>query len=80
MTIEQTVTIPPSRRLTIDVPPEIPGRTARVIIQFPDAPDAGRGGRLSERFVGALRLSGERYEETQAALRDGRKEWNRNIF
>ena len=39
MTITQTVEIPASRRLTIDIPPEIPAGMARVII-FPVREDA----------------------------------------
>ena len=37
-------------------------------------------GSLSRRFAGALRISNERYEEIQQPLREGRNEWNRNIF
>jgi hypothetical protein len=33
---------------------------------------------LSRRFAGALRLSGEKYAAFQAALREGRTEWERN--
>ena len=35
MTIEQTVEIPNSRRITFEVPKEVPAGRARVIIQFP---------------------------------------------
>ena len=35
MTITQTVEIPASHRLTIDVPREIPTGRAQVVIQFP---------------------------------------------
>ena len=35
MTIEQTVEIPPSRRITLTVPREVPAGNARVFIQFP---------------------------------------------
>ncbi|GHV96230.1 hypothetical protein AGMMS50293_25500 [Spirochaetia bacterium] len=35
MTIEQTVDIPASHRLTIDVPQEVPAGMAQVIIRFP---------------------------------------------
>ena len=43
MTIEQTVVIPPDRRITLDVPPEIPaGATARFEIHwFPQPPLKG---------------------------------------
>jgi hypothetical protein len=37
-------------------------------------------GRLSERFSGALHLSAERYVEFQTALREGRNQWERDIF
>jgi len=39
MTIEQTVEIPASHRLTIEVPPEIP--TGKVILTFTPAADGG---------------------------------------
>ena len=35
MTITQTVDIPASRRVTLDVPPEIPEGKMRIIVQFP---------------------------------------------
>jgi hypothetical protein len=37
MVIEQTVEIPVSHRLVIDVPPEVPAGKTRVVIQFPKA-------------------------------------------
>ncbi|GHT54891.1 hypothetical protein FACS1894109_00380 [Spirochaetia bacterium] len=40
MTIEQTVEIPASHRLTIDVPREIPVGRMQVIIRFPDPAEA----------------------------------------
>jgi len=36
MTITQTVEIPVSHRLTIDVPREIPSGRTNIIVQFPD--------------------------------------------
>jgi len=36
MTVTQTVDIPVSHKLTIDVPREVPNGQARIIIQFPD--------------------------------------------
>ena len=38
------------------------------------------GGKLSERFAGALRLSDVAYESYQDALREGRNEWRRDIY
>jgi hypothetical protein len=35
---------------------------------------------LSERFAGALHLSGKQYEEFQTALKTSRSEWERNIY
>ena len=35
MTIEQTIEIPANRRLTFDIPEEVPMGKARVVIQFP---------------------------------------------
>ena len=40
MTIEQTVEIPASRRLTLEIPEEVPVGRARVLIQFPFKEDA----------------------------------------
>jgi hypothetical protein len=37
-------------------------------------------GRLSERFAGALRLSAEKYAAFQNTLRQGRSEWERDIY
>jgi preprotein translocase subunit SecA len=36
MTIMQTIDIPPDRRITLDVPPQIPVGKTQLIIQFPD--------------------------------------------
>ena len=36
--------------------------------------------KLSERFAGTLHLSKDRYEEYQNTLREGRNEWNKNIY
>jgi hypothetical protein len=36
--------------------------------------------KLSERFAGALHLSDEKYAEFQNALRQGRTEWERDIY
>jgi len=62
MTIEQTVEIPASRRLIIDVPREVPDGQARIIIQFPvsdeehDAvPQEAKGQINNEAFRQALR-------------------------
>ena len=83
MVIEQTVEIPPSRRLTIEIPREIPAGRARVAVTiFPaiEMSDAVSSTTLSERFAGSLRLSDEEYEKRQTALQQSRDEWNRNIF
>jgi hypothetical protein len=40
------------------------------------APEGG----LAERFAGALHLSDERYAEFEKALREGRDEWERDIY
>jgi hypothetical protein len=37
-------------------------------------------GSLSERFAGALHLSDERYAAFQTVLREGRAEWERDIY
>jgi len=36
--------------------------------------------KLSEQFAGALRLSDAGYDAYQNALREGRNEWNRDIY
>jgi hypothetical protein len=38
------------------------------------------GGKLSERFAGALHVSDEKYEAFQNTLREGRAEWARDIY
>jgi len=40
MTVTQTVEIPVSHRLIIDVPREVPSGQASIIIQFPDKKEA----------------------------------------
>jgi hypothetical protein len=62
MTIEQTVDIPASRRLTIEIPKEVPVGRAQVFIQFPfnegnstDIPPEARGQTSKEAFRNALR-------------------------
>jgi len=40
MTITQTVEIPVSHRLTIDVPREIPSGRTNIVVQFPDKKEA----------------------------------------
>jgi len=37
-------------------------------------------GKLSEQYSGALRLSDDRYEAYQNAVREGRDEWSRDIY
>ena len=39
MTIEQTVEIPPSRRVTLEIPPEVPTGITRLLIKFPTIED-----------------------------------------
>ena len=51
MTIEQTVEIPDSRRLTLEIPKEVPVGRTQVIIQFPlygnvQAPEQGPAGKM----------------------------------
>ena len=64
MTITQTVDIPASHRLTIDVPREIPTGRTQVVIQFPvrdeahtDVPQEAKGQMDNEAFRQALRRS-----------------------
>jgi hypothetical protein len=37
-------------------------------------------GKLSDRFVGTLRLSDAKYEAYQNAIKEGRSEWSRDIY
>jgi hypothetical protein len=46
MTIEQTIDVPASRRLTLDIPPEIP--IGKVILTFTPAQDGGSADALLE--------------------------------
>ena len=62
MTIEQTVEIPASRRLTIEIPEEVPVGRAHVLIQFPvresvqsAVPLEARGQSSNAAFRNALR-------------------------
>jgi len=62
MTVTQTVEIPVSHRLTIDVPREVPDGQARIIIQFPindkthtAVPQEAKGQINNEAFRQALR-------------------------
>ena len=64
MTITQTVEIPASHRLTIDVPREIPAGRTQVVIQFPvqeeaypAVPQEEKGKMSSPAFREALRRS-----------------------
>ncbi|GHU72901.1 hypothetical protein FACS189450_11590 [Spirochaetia bacterium] len=65
MTIEQTVEIPASHRLTIDVPRDIP--TGRTILAFTPAPVGEDIG-----MDGECRLDHTPNAETAAAIREGR--------
>jgi hypothetical protein len=49
-------------------------------LKVPPQNDAVRKGKLSERFAGALRLSAETYAAFQNTLREGRNEWERDIY
>ena len=62
MTIEQTVEIPASRQITLEVPREVPAGKARVVIQFPvrdeahtAVPQEAKGQMSNEAFRQALR-------------------------
>jgi hypothetical protein len=64
MTIEQTVEIPASRRLILEIPEEVPAGRARVFIQFPlredvqageGVPPEARGQSGNESFRRAIR-------------------------
>ena len=67
MTIEQTVDIPADRRITIEVPPQIPTGRTNVIIQFPVPADTQPEGNaaknsptpISDSLVGILSGMGD---------------------
>jgi len=69
MTIEQTVEITDSRKITFDVPKEVPAGRARVIIQFPV-----RDNKPISRFFGIL--SPDTYGDGVAYQRAMRDEWD----
>jgi hypothetical protein len=46
----------------------------------PEKTASPRKGSLSERFAGALQLSTEKYAAFQAALREGRTQWERDVY
>ncbi|GHT87597.1 hypothetical protein FACS1894137_15090 [Spirochaetia bacterium] len=80
MTIEQTVEIPASHRLILDLPRDIPvGRAKAALTLTFEAGEGTPGKALSKRFAGALRLSDADYEAFQNTLRTGRNEWDRDI-
>jgi hypothetical protein len=77
MTLERTVDIPETRRIFLDLPPEFPrGRAKLAVTVISESEPAASPRKLSERFAGALRLSQAKYDEFQAAVRQGRNEWN----
>ena len=66
MTIEQTVDIPASRRITIDVPREIP--VGRAVIAFRPVDDCPLCAKHRDPKTGELRFN----DETIAAIEEGR--------
>ena len=63
MTIEQTIEVPASHRITLEIPPQIPVGTTRLVIQFPfkedtqtaTVPQEVKGQLNNEAFRQALR-------------------------
>jgi hypothetical protein len=87
MTIEQTVEIPASHRLTIEIPPEVPaGRTILSFTSVPEVPAAARGQSKNETFRDALRRAYGAWKEKPwenglADIRVMREEWgHRDIW
>ncbi|MDR2143841.1 MAG: hypothetical protein LBP29_05685 [Treponema sp.] len=82
MVIEQTVEIPASRRLTIEVPPEVPaGRTILTFTPAPEISSAARGQSKNENFRSALRRAYGAWKEKPwenglADVRTSREEWD----
>jgi hypothetical protein len=68
MTIEQTVEIPPSRRVYFDVPARVPLGKARITVQI-DEPAPRQDGETSVSGLLALRGSGTREGRSVSSLR-----------
>jgi hypothetical protein len=82
MVIEQTVEIPASHRLTIEVPPEVPaGRTILTFTPAYEVSSAARGQSKNESFRDALRRAYGAWQEKPwenglEDIRTMREEWN----
>ena len=63
MTIEKTVDIPADRRITIEVPPQIPTGRTNVIIQFPFSEDTQPKYTIPRDSNGEIRLTKETIDE-----------------
>ena len=63
MTIEHTVDIPANRRITIEVPPQIPTGRTNVIIQFPVSEDTQPKNTISSNSDGKICLTNETINE-----------------
>jgi hypothetical protein len=77
MIIEQTIEIPASRRLTIDVPPEVP--EGRVVISFTPAetlPSMSRQMKKMMKYYGCLRDSPAFEGDSVEIIRALRDEWD----
>ena len=55
-------------------------RLELIRLNSPVRNDAVPGGKLSQKFAGALRLSDTAYEAYQNALRKGRNEWRKDTY
>ncbi|GHU01515.1 hypothetical protein FACS1894147_01500 [Spirochaetia bacterium] len=71
MTIEQTVDIPASRRLTIEVPREVPTGKTQVVIRFPDPAEALSSVPAEGDGCPLCAIYKEPNEETIAAFKEG---------
>jgi hypothetical protein len=61
MTIERTVEVPESRRITLDIPDEFPaGKQVTVIVLAPDGWEEERGGMTSSEAIEHCRGLGKR--------------------
>jgi hypothetical protein len=72
MTIQQTVEIPASHRLTIDVPKEVPAGKASILLFFDNSDSASATGKAPEKWANPLlglakdsELTVERFMEMQ---------------
>ena len=77
--IKTTVT-PKSNKINLSIPNNYIGKEIEVLIYAKDEVDVDKERpKLSTRFAGSLKLSGEEYQNFQEAITQMRNEWDKNI-